>query len=254
MICKICTKKTKKIFMAQILHKYDIQYYHCEQCGFLQTEEPFWLEEAYTESINVSDTGYLQRNINLSNTLTILLSTCFNKDKIFLDYAGGYGIFVRLMRDIGFDFYWDDKYTQNLFAKGFEYLHNDTIEAITTFESFEHFVEPMQEIDKMLQISKNIIFSTELLQTPIPNPKDWWYYGLEHGQHISFYTEKTFHFIAQKYNLNYYNMNGLHILTEKSLPKSIKYILKFSRFGLFAFYAKQIKSKTWNDHLQMSQK
>ncbi len=38
----------------------------------------------------------------------------------FLDYAGGYGVFTRLMRDIGFDFYWHDPYTQNLFANGFE--------------------------------------------------------------------------------------------------------------------------------------
>jgi hypothetical protein len=29
--------------------------------AFLQNEEPYWLEEAYSESINISDTGYLQR-------------------------------------------------------------------------------------------------------------------------------------------------------------------------------------------------
>jgi hypothetical protein len=116
MTCKICTQQAKQIFTAKILNKYDIKYYHCEHCGFLQTEEPFWLEEAYGESINVSDTGYMQRNLLLSQKLTILLRLFFYKNAKFVDYAGGYGVFVRLMRDIGFDFYWDDKYTTNLFA------------------------------------------------------------------------------------------------------------------------------------------
>lgn len=49
MTCKICGSETSQKFKAKILVKYDINYYHCENCGFLQTEEPFWLEEAYKE-------------------------------------------------------------------------------------------------------------------------------------------------------------------------------------------------------------
>lgn len=253
MICKICTQQTKEIFTAKILNKYNIKYYHCQHCGFLQTEEPFWIEEAYSESINISDTGYIQRNLNLSKKLTILLSILFKQDAKFLDYAGGYGVFVRLMRDIGFDFYWDDKFTQNLFARGFEYQAGK-VDAITTFESFEHFVNPLEEIEKMLCISKTIIFSTELLPNPIPNPKDWWYYGLDHGQHISFYSEKTLKFIAYKYSLNYQNLGTVHILTDKKLPKYTKYLLKLTKFGLDKLLEKRMKSKTWEDYLKMSEK
>jgi hypothetical protein len=84
----------------------------------------------------------------------------------------------------------------------FEYQNRDKYEAVTTF------VNPIDEIESLL---KNIIFSTELLPNPIPKPEDWWYYG----QHISFYSEKTFEFIAKKYNLNYANLGGLHLLSEK---------------------------------------
>ena len=69
MKCKICTQTTKQIFTAKILNKYDIKYYHCEYCGFLQTEEPYWLDEAYKDPITLTDTGYLQRNILLSKKL-----------------------------------------------------------------------------------------------------------------------------------------------------------------------------------------
>jgi hypothetical protein len=254
MTCKICNQETKQIFQATILNKYEIKYFHCEYCGFLQTEEPYWLEEAYSESINVSDTGYMQRNIGLSRKLTILLSLFFDKNQKFLDYAAGYGVFVRMMRDIGFDFYWDDKYTTNLFARGFEYKNTDKYEAVTTFESFEHFVAPMDEIESLLKISKNIIFSTELLPDTIPKPKNWWYYGLDHGQHISFYSPKTFEFIAKKYNLHYANLNGLHLLSEKKISKFQLKILNLSKFGLHKIIQKQLKSRTWKDYLKMSEK
>lgn len=252
MNCKICNQDNPTIFTSKILNKYEVQYFHCSQCGFLQTEEPFWLEESYQESINLSDTGYLQRNLLFSKKLTILLALFFGKTETYLDYAGGYGVFVRLMRDIGFDFYWDDKYTQNIFAKGFEYNNKLGIEAVTSFESFEHFVNPVAEIEKILSISKNIIFSTELLPTPIAEPQDWWYYGLEHGQHISFYSEKTFKFIAKKYNLNYVNLKSLHILTEKRMSNFKLKVLKLSRFGLHKLLQKKLKSKTWDDYLKVS--
>jgi len=228
--CKICNSRSDFIFDATILNKYPVKYYYCNNCGFLQTEEPFWLKEVYESPINTSDTGYLIRNIYLSKRLLALLYLFFDRKAKFLDYAAGYGVFVRLMRDEGFNFYWQDKYTQNLFARGFEYNGKDEIEAITTFESFEHFVNPIEEIEKMLNISKNIIFTTELLPHPIPKPGEWWYYGLEHGQHISFYSEKTLHFIAKKYGLNYYNFHKLHFITPRKVPFYLVYICKLSYF------------------------
>ncbi|HHH52030.1 MAG TPA: class I SAM-dependent methyltransferase [Bacteroidetes bacterium] len=219
MKCKICTQHNTAIFTSKILYKYEIEYFYCNHCGFLQTEEPYWLNEAYSDSINNSDVGYMERNKTISQNLITILSLFFNKKSKFLDYAGGYGVLTRMMRDIGFDFYWDDKYTTNLFSKGFEYNKTLTIEAVTTFESFEHFVEPIEELEKLLSISKNIIFSTELLPVIIPKPEEWSYYGLDHGQHISFYSQKTLDFLANKYNLNYIYLDGLHIFTVKQISR-----------------------------------
>lgn len=253
MDCKICHAPSKFIFSAKILNKHDIRYFHCPQCGFLETEEPFWLEEAYLSSINMSDTGYLQRNIKLSKVTTVILTLFFNRKRKFLDYAGGYGVFVRLMRDIGFDFYWQDKYTQNLFARGFKW-ENEKVEAVTSFESFEHFDNPMQEIEKMLSISRNIIFTTELLPQPIPGPNDWWYYGLDHGQHISFYSEKTLKYIGKFFDLKYIHFRNLHLFVENKNISDMKIkLLKLNKLRLDEFFAKLfLKSLTWQDHLQIS--
>lgn len=250
MICKICKQDNKTIFSAKVLNKYNVKYYHCVKCGFLQTEDPHWLSEAYTESINLSDTGYIMRNTYFSKKLTILLALFFYKGSKFLDYASGYGVFVRQMRDVGFDFYWDDKYTPNLFSKGFEFDISHNYEAITTFESFEHFENPIKEIEKMLKVSKNIIFSTQTLPNPVPDPNNWWYYGLEHGQHISIYSYKTLEFIANKYDLNYYDLGGLHIFTNKTIPFYAKWLLRLSKYGLHKLIQKNLNSKTWEDHLK----
>jgi hypothetical protein len=139
------------------------------------------------------------------------------------------------MRDKGFDFYWQDPYTTNIMARGFE-LENIKYEAVTTFESFEHFVNPIGEIEKILAYSKNIVFSTEPLPDPIPAPADWWYYGFEHGQHLSFYSKKTFEFIAKKYNMHYYSFDNIHILSEHK-HKNIFTLFFQNKIGKLLLYA-----------------
>ena len=57
----------------------------------------------------------------------------------------------------------------------------------------------------MLKISKNILFTTTLLPSPVPKPGTWWYYGLEHGQHVSFYSLETLQSIAKHFNLHFFS-------------------------------------------------
>ena len=254
MICKICKSNTQQIFTSKILKKYDVKYFKCDNCGYLFTEEPFWLEEAYSRSINLSDTGLLDRNIYFSKVLSVLIFFCFDRNGSFLDYAGGYGVFTRLMRDVGYNFYWHDPYTQNLFANGFEkdLKFNSRFELLTAFEVFEHLVNPKEELEKMLEFSDTIIFSTELMPQEVPDPKDWWYYGFNHGQHISFYTEKTLNTLANQFKLNYYNVDEIHILTKRKFNNSVLILMKKLRnYGLYQIVKKIIKSKTFSDHLNI---
>jgi hypothetical protein len=254
MKCRICSKEVTKAFEAQVMFKYNVKYYHCQNCSFLQTEDPYWLEEAYQSPINLTDTGLVQRNIYLSKKIAVLLYFIFGPSGKFLDYAGGYGLFTRLMRDIGFDFYWHDPYTQNLLAKGFEYIQGEPIEAITTFETFEHLVTPMQDIEKMVNISPNIIFTTELLPDCLPNPTEWWYYGLDHGQHIAFYHIKTLKYIANYFNVNFVTNGRIHMFSKKKINKFyFKLISKASKIGLYNFVTRKMSSKTVDDMNKMKQ-
>src|SRR5262249_39177480 len=120
MICHICSELADPFAKAKLLGKYDIQYFQCKSCGFVQTERPYWLGEVYSSAINNSDIGLISRNISFARSTRAVILAFFNSDARFMDYGGGYGLFVRMMRDLGIDFYWSDKFCENLFAKGFE--------------------------------------------------------------------------------------------------------------------------------------
>jgi hypothetical protein len=247
-ICKICGHHSSFLFTGTLLGRHKVRYYTCDQCGFVQTEKPFWLKEAYEQSINLTDTGLVRRNLLGAKSIATLIFFLFDKKGKFLDYAGGYGLFTRLMRNYGLDFYSHDPYTANLLAKGFDYNPEDNIELITTFESFEHFEHPIAEIEKMLAVSKNIFFSTQLVTTPAPPVEKWWYYGTDHGQHIAFYTNKTLKFIAAKYQLQIYSLKGYHLLTEKKINKWVfKFLTGAGRYGLHKIVTPFMKSKVMED-------
>lgn len=236
-MCKLCRMPSTPFATGTILGKYEIQYFRCPECGLVQTEEPYWLGEAYAQPINTTDLDVVGRSVAFARTCEVLISTLFDASGKFVDYGGGYGTFVRLMRDAGFDFRRHDKYCPNIFAQGFDVTPGDQskIELITSFEVFEHLPEPGQELDQLLQRTSNVFFSTSLiaLNDP-PKPGDWWYYGLDHGQHITFYTRESFERFARRSGLYFYSTGILHLLTRRKIPKGVFRFLcdgRVSRLG-----------------------
>jgi 2-polyprenyl-3-methyl-5-hydroxy-6-metoxy-1,4-benzoquinol methylase len=217
--CKICKQNTEIAFKHKLLKKYSGTYLRCKNCGFLFAKSPNWLKDAYKNSITSEDTGLVERNLYYSFITQNLIKQFYKENNYFLDYAGGYGLFSKLMQDKGLNFYWQDNYTKNIFSKNLEYCKKSKkISLITCFEGFEHFQEPIKEIEKMLKISRNILFSTAIIPDDLPD-LNWEYYGFSHGQHISFYSLKTLKQLAKKYNLNLYSEKNLHLLTEKKISK-----------------------------------
>lgn len=221
-VCKICGDKSVKIFDAEVLGKYSVDYYQCQGCKFIQTEDPYWLSEAYSSAITAIDVGLIYRNLQLSESIPAILEHLPNPYGSFLDYGGGYGIFVRIMRDKGYDFYLYDSYADNLFAKYFElenYKKEQSFESVTAFEVFEHLENPVEELKKMLSLSDTVIFSTELQSArSFSSASDWWYFAPETGQHVVFFSKESLESLADQYNLKLYTNNiNLHVLTRSKL-------------------------------------
>ncbi len=246
--CRLCGARTSQVFEARLMKKFDVKYFLCDDCGLLQTERPYWLEEAYGSAINASDTGIMRRAAEQSRIISAIIFTCFDPQGRFVDYGGGYGIFTRLMRDIGFDYYWTDPHAENLVSRGFEYDGKGNVEMVSSLETFEHFVEPGRDIRKMLEISRCIVFSTELLPENIPRPEDWWYYGLEHGQHIAFYSRRTMDHLARTHGLNYYRCGQLHLLCQRDISRTKLRMLEMLPPALVDWWVtKHMRSRTADD-------
>jgi len=252
MYCRLCNQKTNEIFSHQVLKKYKVKYFLCEGCGLFQTEKPYWLEEAYNEAIAIADTGAVSRNIGVSNRLALLLFQMFGASGRHLDIAGGTGLLTRLMRDVGFDYYWHDQYCENIHAKGFEYSSSfGACLAVTAFEVLEHIEQPEPFIVDALEQAQadTFIFSTELYSGKPPLPGEWWYYAFETGQHISFYQLRTLSFIARNLGMKLYSCNNFHMFTKQHFSHR-KFQLCMGRLGklISLIIRRRMKSRTMDDH------
>lgn len=220
MACRVCSGSARLAFRQPLLGRV-AQYFDCDNCGYFQTETPYWLEQAYTTAINDVDTGIMQRNqLNLRRVVMTLFALGCMQGRV-LDHAGGYGILVRLLRDAGIDARWDDKYCQNLLARGFEVGNaaGQAFDLLTAFEVMEHLVSPLEELRAMLQIAPSVLVSTELAPAAGPVSQDWWYLGPEHGQHIGFFRIGTLAWMADRLEC-FFNSDGrsVHLFSRSRIP------------------------------------
>jgi hypothetical protein len=166
---------------------------------------------------------------------------------------------TRLMRDLGFDFYWSDKYCRNLLAPGFEYLPSmGPCVAATAFEVFEHLTDPRAFVEETLALSgaQALVFTTELFEGAPPRPESWWYYAFATGQHIGFFRRRTLVRLGAELGLHFSSAHGLHVLSREKLNEPL---LKFAT-GRWAtriapwWLRRSLKSKIVSDHQTMMQK
>ena len=245
--CKICGMQSRLFDQGEILRKYSIKYFRCVACGFVQTETPYWLEEAYSSAISRMDTGILYRNL-LNQRLTIaVLNLLYPKAKSSLDFGAGHGIFVRLMRDSGFKFFWDDRHASNDYARGFERKEGETYDFLTSFEVLEHLVDPMADLSKMMSLSPNVLVSTEVLPQPTPKVSDWWYYVPYSGQHVSFYTSEALRLIAQRFGRSLLSRGPYHLFTTAPPSKFLFRLAMSKRVARFAMVIRKRETLTYSD-------
>jgi hypothetical protein len=251
--CRVCgSEASEAIFEAQIFDR-PVSYYDCNLCGYVQTQEPTWLDQAYSSAIGKQDTGIMLRNQNNVNVVLATLIVLRARNGIVVDFAGGYGILVRMLRDIGIEALWSDRYGENLLAKGFEHA-DEKAQLVTAFEAFEHFVNPVEELEKLVGISRNILFSTLLIPNPAPKSSDWWYYSLSGGQHVGFYRERTLVFLADKFHLNLISDgNAYHLFSKEKISKRRWLIVMRASRRLASLYSFGLASKTWEDFNRASQ-
>jgi hypothetical protein len=249
--CPVCAAPSREAaFRATIRGKYDVQYWYCADCGTLQTEHPYWLPETYGTDCGDFDTDQAARNLHCARRVAGLLYFMFNACGTQLDYAGGYGLFTRLMRDIGFDCRWWDPYTPNLFAKGFEAEPGQRFDVVTAFEVLEHTVDPVSFIADLRSryACRALVFSTQIFRGAPPSPHKWSYYGLAGGQHVSFYQARSLDRIAQRVGARFVTNGRIHMFAWPPINYRLFHFLTSQASWFIELYVRsRMQSRTMSD-------
>lgn len=233
--CPVCSASRREAFNATVRDRHHAVFAKCDTCGFLGAADPTWLDEAYLEPITAVDTGVLARSLALEPHLICLAVWLGGPEGVFLDAGGGYGVLVRHMRDVGLDFRWRDPHCENLLAKGFELAADSRCDVVTAIEVIEHSADPVGFLSAILEDTSAhaIVFTTELLPTPVPSPESWWYYAWATGQHVSFFERRTLDALAEKLGLKASSRRNIHVLHDGRIDRP-RFLMATTRFAKLA--------------------
>lgn len=190
---------SKFLFSEKVLGQYEACYFFDPDARYIFVDEPTWLDKAYSDAIAQTDTGILGRNLRNADLVCRLLNETSELQGPYVDLGGGYGLFVRRMRDCGHDFYWSDKYAENLLARGFEAAPGEYDLAVA-FEVLEHLRDPLGFIVEAQEQYhfKAFLFSATCFDPENIPAKEWWYWAFETGQHISFFSLDTLEWLGAR--------------------------------------------------------
>lgn len=177
----------------------DAYFYICKNCGAYVKDNKYYLtasqeKERYEQHQNdVHDARYQQ----FTSPITEAVFAHQNPEQLGLDYGCGSGPVISYQlssKDYQVVLY--DPY----FHPNPDYLQN-RYDYILSCEVFEHFYQPDKEIRKLISLLKpggRLYIMTHLYSDQYDFER--WYYRND-PTHVFIYTEKTIHFIADKYQL-----------------------------------------------------
>ena len=212
------------MFRTALLHKYAVRYLKCLNCESAQTERPFWLTESYADDRPLTDTGMVTRTIESAIKTDLILSLLSVPERtVGVDFGGSNGLFTRMMRDRGHNFYRNEPFSKNFYVPFHDHGQSEIREAtvVTAFDVFEHFAEPHKDLEAVFAYDPDVlVVGTE---TYTGQTADWWYFDPSQGQHIFFYSSKALNAIARHYGMYLFSSGpGLHVFCRKD-PKICSY-------------------------------
>lgn len=230
--CLVCASTVLPFESALVLDKYHAEFVRCSSCGLIFASEPSWIAESYETVYAQTDLGVADRALLNAATVALLIRLFGRGACSGVDFGGGNGLFVRLMRDRGFDFRLFEPQAENVFAGGYE---TDSLDfpLLTAFEVLEHLEAPHQDLGPALGRAELGFFSTALLPDPPPPLGDWWYYQLETGQHITFWTKEALRRFAVPYGLKVSSTKNFHVFAKSRIPASLLRALASARLSKF---------------------
>lgn len=268
-VCRLCGQTSALRFSRRDSDGYHVSYYECSFCRSLQTEDPHWLSDLYAEHAQRLltpgseeqnpdlDTWAVERTLYCRMAIYLFwkLSGLSKPSDKLLDWGGGPGLLVRMLRDIGIDAYNHEAYIRNHFSAGFSRSNNETYKFVTAFEVFEHFAKPKSDLEGIFSLEPEVL----LISTGIYRNQgaDWPYLGLPKSAHVFFYSDEAFKIIGRTFGYSVARLpRSLTLFTRTPVPRTrlllIRNILSRPRLGEILLAAKTKPSLADQDHAYLS--
>jgi hypothetical protein len=216
--CRFCGAPAERVFDLRVMHRYDVGFFRCVDCGCLETETPYWLDEAYEDQRRFFDTEVALRNQRLQEVVCFLAQELgLGPTDRLADFGGGNGLLVRMLRDAGLNAFVSDKYATNFFAPGFEDRDDEPVTMITAFEVFEHLPEPADTVAEIFARKPKYMLLTTGRYTG--QGADWSYIWARTGRHVFFWSRKAMDMIAQRYSYHRHSFGSTNLFTREPLAR-----------------------------------
>ncbi|MGE4347903.1 MAG: class I SAM-dependent methyltransferase [Flavobacteriaceae bacterium] len=177
----------------------DEYYFICKTCGAYVKDKKFYVSQSEEKEIyrlhnnDVNDVRYQK----FTSPITSVIFENHPKEHLGLDYGCGTGpVISKQLTEKGYQIKLFDPY----FYPDQDYS-NHRYDFIFSCEVFEHFYQPKQEIEKLIQLLKpnGMLYIMTLLYDSKTDFTDWYY--RKDPTHVFIYTQKTFEYISNIHNL-----------------------------------------------------
>lgn len=221
--CRLCGADAAHGFDLTILRRHPVRFYRCTRCASLETEPPHWLDEAYADGRPVRDVWMAGRTERARVLVLLTLRLLGMSGATLIDWGGGNGLLVRMLRDAGIDAYLADKYASNYYAVGFEAAQGQRAGVMTAFEVFEHADDPRQLMTEMTAHAPEVI----LLSTDLYAGEDagWSYLHPDSGKHVFFYTRAGMQLLAREFGYHCLPTQSYTLMHRQPLPRWQAFLL-----------------------------
>lgn len=197
MECKICGSSDLEVLNIQN------KYYHCQQCEVIFIDPAEIVEQSEEKERyeghdnNHQNEGYVRM---FKDFIAEVIKPHINLDKLNngLEFGCGPGpVLADLLQSQGLKV---DRYDPYFFPE--KVFSNKNYDLITSTEVFEHFSDPVKEMELLTSHLKEGSYLA-VMTSFHPGPEDfedWWYKW--DPTHIVFYNQKTFNKIASDFDLD----------------------------------------------------